>query len=192
VAEAQLRGKPVAPQGNRHPLHAPQGMYPCAGEDQWLAVTIKSDEMWQGFGEATGLQDLAQKYPTVLARRRWQDEIDEAITAWTRQRTHLEAMARLQAVGIAAGAALTNKGLLEDPHLNERGFFVEIEHPAAGKHAFPSVPFRFSETALESWQPAPLLGEHNQGVLRDLLGLSDDEIAGLEAKQVIGSRPPAT
>jgi crotonobetainyl-CoA:carnitine CoA-transferase CaiB-like acyl-CoA transferase len=190
IAESQLRGAPAAPQGNRHAIYAPQGIYPCAGVDEWIALTIKSDEMWKDFCAAAGLDEIGAKYPTLLARRRWHDEIDVAISLWTGQRSKFEAMELLQERGVCAGAVLTNRELVSDRHLEARGFFVEIDNPAVGKHRFPTVPFRFGATPLETWRACPSLGEHNREILGGLLGLDAEEIASFEAREIIGTRPP--
>jgi crotonobetainyl-CoA:carnitine CoA-transferase CaiB-like acyl-CoA transferase len=118
-----------------------------------------------------------------------QDELDELIAQWTRKRTPHEAMHRLQDAGVPAGAVLNAPEMMADPHLNEREFFWEVEHPEAGKHRYCAFPIKLSETPARPLHPAPCLGEHNVYVLREILGLSDEEIERLEEQKVISTVP---
>jgi crotonobetainyl-CoA:carnitine CoA-transferase CaiB-like acyl-CoA transferase len=98
-------------------------------------------------------------------------------------------MLTLQAAGIPAGAVLTNAELLSDPHLAAREFFVTVDHPDTGPHAYVGFPFKLSQTPPTVRGPGPSLGQHNYEILQHLLGLSDSEVADLAAAGIIGDRP---
>jgi crotonobetainyl-CoA:carnitine CoA-transferase CaiB-like acyl-CoA transferase len=177
--------------GNRHPDHAPCGCYPCNGEDKWVMIAVESEEDWKAFCTAIEAPDLAtdKRFSTRMLRLRHQDELDEIICSWTRRQTHYNAMETLQKHGVSAGAVLNAAELATNPHLLERGFFWEIEHPEAGRHVYCGLPIRFSKASPSALRPAPCMGEHNRKILSGLLGLSDDEIDDLEKKQIIGVDP---
>ena len=191
LVDYALTGRVAQPLGNRHPLRVPQGVYPCQGEDMWLAVSVGSDEEWHGLCRAIGQSTLAQdpRFATFLARRAHQEDLDRLLTAWTQAREHYEAMRLLQAHGVPAGAVLTGGETLVDPHLDARGFWDVVQHPEVGSYKQVTTPWRLSQSPRQTTQPAPGLGEHNQYVLGELLGLSAQEIAALAAQGIIGTRP---
>ena len=167
--------------GNRCSCAAPHGAYRCKGEDRWCAIAVRDDEQWQAFCHATGNQALMtdQRFATVLARKRNEDELDRLVTDWTAARTAEEVMELLQAAAVPAGVLVTGEDMLEkDPQIKHRGTFREVYHPRMGKHHPPGSPFLMS-AAMDEVGRAPLLGEHNEYVLKQILGLSDDEIANL-------------
>jgi crotonobetainyl-CoA:carnitine CoA-transferase CaiB-like acyl-CoA transferase len=174
--------------GNHHPYHAPHNAYRCKGDDKWVAIAVTSDEEWQAMAAAMGNPAWAgeDRFSDQRSRLQNQDELDDLIQAWTQERTHYEVLDVLQKVGVPAGALLDAPELVSDPHLNQRGFFVEIDHPEAGRHKYCVLPIKFSETPPPENRPAPCLGEHIEYVLGDLLGLSSEEIAQLEEKDIIG------
>jgi crotonobetainyl-CoA:carnitine CoA-transferase CaiB-like acyl-CoA transferase len=174
--------------GNRHPVWSPQGTYRCQGEDDWLSVSVQTDAQWRALravvgGEAMGGADLE----TVAGRRANADRIDAAIAAWAAGRDKFAAMATLQAAGVPAGAVLNAQELVEDPHLNARGFFVAARTLEGPTMLMPGTPVRVHGRTRDDWTAAPLPGEHNRQVLRDLLGLADSEIDRLETDGVLGS-----
>ncbi len=116
-------------------------------------------------------------------------EVDAIVAFWTRPHTHYQVTHRLQSLGIPAAPALDGKELFEDPHLVARGFYEIVTTPGTGTYPYYSRPWRFSRTPARVHRPAPGLGEHNALVLGDLLGLSKDEIAGLQEQGVIGDEP---
>jgi crotonobetainyl-CoA:carnitine CoA-transferase CaiB-like acyl-CoA transferase len=176
---------------NRHPEHAPYGCFACKGEDQWVMISVTTEEEWSAFCQAIGAPGLATeaKYASSRLRVENQDELDEVIRSWTLQYTHYEAMEKLQRFGVSAGAVLNARELATNPHLLERGFFWEIDHPEAGRHPYCGLPIRLSSASPCSRRPAPCIGEHNKVILSRLLGLSDEEIDDLERKEIIGTEP---
>ncbi len=191
VVDYSVTGRVPRPLGNRHPRLVPQGVYPCQGNDMWVAISVGSDDEWRGLCQAIGQPDLAQdpRFATVLARRDHQTELDQLLIAWTQERDHYQAMHLLQAHGVPAGAVLKGGETLVDPHLEARGFWDVVHHPEAGTYTQVSTPWRLSKSPRRPAVPAPSLGEHNSYVLGDLLGLSGQEIAALEAQGIIGTRP---
>jgi len=186
-----LSGQVPARMGNRHPVHAPHGCYPCQGEDQWVAVAVSTEEEWRGLAAALGRPELLgdARFASEAARREHHDELDRIIEAWTRQRTHFEAMASLQEAGVPAGAVLNAAELISNEQLRARGFFLGIKHPETGLRLHCGLPFRLSDTAAPSLRPAPCLGQHNREILRDVLGMNEGQIAVLEEEGAIGTEP---
>jgi crotonobetainyl-CoA:carnitine CoA-transferase CaiB-like acyl-CoA transferase len=194
VVDHSLSGRVAAPIGNGHPLMVPHGVYPCRGEDMWVALAVSSDGEWRGLCRAIGQPELAQdaRFATLPGRRRNQAALDELISAWTRDRDHYEAMHVLQAHGVPAGAVLTGGEVIADPHLEARHFWDTVDHPEAGRYRQVSTPWRLAKNPRRVTSPAPGLGEHNGYILGDLLGLSIQEIEALEAQGIIGVRPIGT
>jgi len=168
--------------GNRDPWMAPHGVFRAAGEDRWVAVAVEDDAAWGRFAAAIGRPELAgdARYATAPARKTREDELEELVTAWTSTRSPEDVTAVLQAAGIGAFTAATNKDLAEDPHLNERGYFVELPHPEVGTRKHVGVPWRMSESECRVRAAAPPLGADTEQVLRDVCGYTEDEIAQLQ------------
>jgi crotonobetainyl-CoA:carnitine CoA-transferase CaiB-like acyl-CoA transferase len=186
--------------GNRHRSMAPHGCYPCVGppEAGWLAVAVASDDEFAALCRVMGRAELAAdpRFADVVSRYRHQDELDEAISAWTRGKTPQEAAMALQEAGLPAGQAgvaaspvASVADLMEDAHLRERGFFEKTAHAEAGVWEMDGVPWRLSLTPAHVRLNAPCFGEHNDYVLRHLLGLSAEEVAELEREGVAGGEP---
>ena len=172
--------------GNRDASRAPQGVYPSAGEDRWVAISVEDDEAWSALRGALGDPAWAQDpaLATPEGRQARHDEIDRELAAWTGARTSHEAMHMLQAAGVAAVAVLDGPELVEDPQLRHRGFFVDIDHPEVGVTASAGIPLSFSETQLH-YGSAPLLGQHNREVFTELVGLELEEFEQLVRDSVI-------
>ncbi len=199
--------------GNRHPDHAPQGVYPCAGHDAWVLVTVADDGMWRALCGVLGDAALAgdASLADAAGRRRAHDRIDASIAAWTRTRSPDEAMNTLQAAGVAAGAVRAPVELIVDPHLQARGFWQMADRPFVGRHPQPSPPYRAAAGSSGSAPAAPpagsalpaaaapppipiawpgaTLGQFNAEVLKGVLGMSDADLARLESAGVIGTVP---
>jgi crotonobetainyl-CoA:carnitine CoA-transferase CaiB-like acyl-CoA transferase len=191
MVDYSLSGRVTAPIGNKHPLMAPHGVYPCQGDDMWVAVAISSDDEWHGLCRAIGQPELADdaRFATLTGRWRNQRALNEILSAWTRGRDHYQAMHILQGHGVPAGPVLTAAEIIADPHLEARTFWDTVDHPEAGLYRQVSTPWKLSKHSRCGTSPAPGLGEHNYYVLEELLGLSPQEIASLEAQGIIGTRP---
>jgi crotonobetainyl-CoA:carnitine CoA-transferase CaiB-like acyl-CoA transferase len=194
VVDFSRSGRVAAPIGNGHPLMVPHGIYPCQGDDMWVALAVSSDDEWRGLCRAIGQPGLAEdaRFATLPARWRNQPTLDEILSAWTRAHDHYQAMHILQTHGVPAGAVLTAAEVIADPHLEARTFWDTVNHPEVGIYRQVTTPWRLSKHPRRATSPAPGLGEHNAYVLGELLGLSAQEIAALEAQGVIGTRPSAT
>jgi crotonobetainyl-CoA:carnitine CoA-transferase CaiB-like acyl-CoA transferase len=175
---------------NRGPRAVPQGVYLCSG-DEFIAVAVETNAQWKALVAALGSPAWAMDdaFSREAGRREAHDLIDRNLASWCAQRRVEEAVEQLAAAGVPVGVA-RNSALMH-PHLqlDARGFFVRRHHPAAGVLDYPSFPVRFSGQFLPIRSPAPVLGQHNEEVLRDILGLSPKEIAELRASNVIGDHP---
>ena len=187
---ASASGEAPVRRGNRSPIDAPQGVYPCVGEDEWVALTVRTDADWDRLIALVGADLRDPSLGSLAGREAAHDRIDAAITAWTRTRAKHEAAMELQAAGIAASAVLTNLDLVVDPQLRSRGFFVTIDQEDVGVREFPGFPIHFSGRPVTEFRSAPSLGRDNRAVLVDLLGYSDAECDALAAEGVIADRPP--
>jgi crotonobetainyl-CoA:carnitine CoA-transferase CaiB-like acyl-CoA transferase len=168
-----------------HPDHVPSGVYPCSGDDRWIAVAV-TDESWPAFCAILGRETLATLADREK-RRAHADEIDAALAAWTREKTPDAAMTALQRVGVAAGVVRRPLDLIDDPHLLARKFWSVVERAHVGPHAQPAMAIREGAAPYPIRSPAPTLGEYNRPVMRELLGLSDAEIDALERDGIIGT-----
>ncbi|MFA5366942.1 MAG: CoA transferase [Dehalococcoidia bacterium] len=187
----QMNHRPVRPIGNQHSRIAPHGCYRTKGRDKWIAIAIESDGEWQALCRVMGNPQWSRdsKFDTNDSRLAHRDEFDELIGKWTGSYDHIELAEMLQSHGIKAGAVLDAAELVNDPHLKERGFFVEVDHPEAGKHIMPGVSWKMSRTPGRIERPAPCFGQHNRYVFGELLGMSDDEIDQLAREGVTAEAP---
>ena len=180
--------------GNADPVMSPHGCYPCTGEDRWIVIGVAEDSEWQAMCRVMGRSDWASdgRFSTGVVRLKHREELDRMIGEVTENWDSHRLMEALQAAGVPAGAVLDSKDLLFDPHLRERGFYEVVEHhPSTGMPPLPyaSRPWKLSETPAVPPRAAPLMGEHNELVLRDLLGLTTEEVARLEEVRIIGYAP---
>ena len=189
--EYDMTGREPQRRGNRHASMAPHGVYRCEGEDSWVAIAVGSDAEFAALCGVIDRPELAQdeRFADVVSRYRDQDELDEVVSAWTRERPHREVAAQLQAAGVPASPVFTNPELMADPHLAERRFFEEVAHREAGTWQMDGPAWRFDRSPAHVRLPAPCFAEHNDYVLRDLLGLSEEEVAELEHEGVAAREP---
>jgi crotonobetainyl-CoA:carnitine CoA-transferase CaiB-like acyl-CoA transferase len=186
-----INGRVPERRGNRSLDMAPHGVYPCLGEDQWIAITAQDDAAWQALCIAIARTDLAADpdLVTVQGRRAHEDEIDAAIAAWTRVRGKGEAMDVFLGAGVAAGAVQDNTETLVEPQLQARGFWQEIQRAVVGRHPHPGMGITVDGSAPPLLRPAPTLGQHSAEVLHDLLGVEERQIASLTDAHVTGTQP---
>jgi benzylsuccinate CoA-transferase BbsF subunit len=181
--------------GNRLPHAAPHGAFRCRDnvwnnqpEDRWVAFGVFNDAEWRALVDAMGSPAWASdaKFATRAGRKQHENEIEAKVTEWTGERTAEEATALLQAKGIGAGVVENARDMLDsDEHLKERGYFVYLDHPETGRAAYDGPPFRLSKTPGVLASPAPLLGQHNEQVCKEILGMTDDEIAEALVEQAL-------
>lgn len=190
VMDYVLNGNIQGTLGNRSPREAPQGAYRCAGDDNWIAITVADDEEWQALCRYMGRNDLAadEGLANVAGRQARHDELDAIINAFTRDKDHIELFHELQRAGVTAGAILNEREAYADPQLRSRDFFFRIEHPEAGTHDYPGPLWKMSKTPVKAPpRHPPLLGQDNEYVYKTLLKVSDEEYARLEAEGHIGT-----
>ncbi len=198
IIEQSAYGVLLERKQNRGPTAAPQGVYPCADRDEmdagpgYVAISVANDAQWQALRAALGDPEWARDPALSRAsgRHAAHDRIDDQLRAWTSVRTRGEAAETLVAGGVPAHACINAHRLSPNPQLEHRGFFQEMEHPLVGRLRYPGLPMSFSglPRGLRRRTP-PLLGEHNEEILRDELGLADAQIEKLRNDAVIGNRP---
>lgn len=191
--EYSAYGNLLQRQGNRSPYAAPQGLYPCAGEENWLALSIETDQQWQALLEVLGQPDwgtqpaLSDRNGRIAAH----DAIDAELEAWARLQELPDVVEVLTRAGIPAATVVDGRYSSKHPQFEARKFFEFIDHPVIGRHPIPGLPFRFSSRAGQPWldRPAPTLGQHNEQILQELLGLNETELTDLSAQSIIGTQP---
>ena len=191
ILDFSVTGRIAGTMGNRHRDMAPQGVYPCSGEDMWVAISVSSDEEWESLCRVMGQPHLASdsRFADPKSRRNNHDDIDLVISTWTETQDHYQVMYLLQAQGVPAAPVLKGGEVIDDPHLESRGFWDVVNHPEAGTYKQVTTPWLLSKSPRAPSTPAPGLGEHNYQVLSGLLGLSKSEIDTLAQKGVIGNTP---
>jgi len=187
VMEYVMNGKVLGPMGNYYPTMCPHNNYRCAEEDKWVSVAVKTEDEWKGFCQAIG--DPAwtkdEKFADKYSRLRNRTDLDRLITEWTSKQNCYEVTEILQKHGVAAAPCLDTEGRFFDPHLQERKTYLEVEHPTTGTDFIANSAWAMSENPTEIRYRSPLLGEHNKHVFKELLHMSDEEMAQLEAEKVI-------
>jgi crotonobetainyl-CoA:carnitine CoA-transferase CaiB-like acyl-CoA transferase len=179
-----LTGAQPERMGNHDPLMAPHSLYPCAGDDQWVAIACADDAEWEALAEVVGLAG-DDRFATAEARKANEAALDEHLGAWTTSRDRWEITGQLQAVGVPAFPCLDARSLDEDPHLAARGVIERLAHPVVGQKSHVGVPWISHDGPNGVPAPAPLLGADTDSVLSDMLGLTDAEIAELREAGVL-------
>ena len=169
VVEYSSSGTLLGRDGNRGPYAAPQGVYPCAGDDQWVAVAIASDQQWQSLRALLGGPSwMHNGFSVVAGRRAAHDAIDRELASWTLQHPAEELVQMLLEAGIPSAAVVPPRDIAANPQLRHRRLFEVEHHPVTGDHEVPTLPFRFSR--VDHWlrSPSPTLGRDNDSVLEEL------------------------
>lgn len=190
VIEYTAYGTVLSRLGNRSRDAAPQGLYPCRGDEQWLAVSVVSDEQWGALKTVLGRPGWTDDPTLDTHEGRWlaHDLIDEHLKQWASDQDCAEAAAVLSASGVPASLLYDARLSPQHPQMVARGYFEDVTHSIVGRHQVPTIPFRFR--SVEHWCrfPAPTVGEHNEMILKELLGLDENTIEELTAEFVIGTR----
>ncbi len=170
----------LTPIGSHNPHDAPMGAYKC--KDGYIIIATVGDEHWHRFCRAIGRLEWASDPEYRTKRQRWEKKLilAEEIEKWTANYTVREAGEILDRERVANSPILNIQQVVDDPHLNARGYFVEVEHPIIGKAKIPGIPFKFSETPGEVERPSPLVGEHNELILGKYLEISSAEVKQLK------------
>ena len=177
--QAQLLPGTIEALGNRSLDHAPQGCYPCAGDDQWCALSVEDDAAWARVVELIGDPALAD--PALAGadgRLAAAPMIDAAVAGWTRGFDPPEAVRLLRGVGIGASIMVDGPSQAANRAMHDSGFYVAVSHPTVGLHWHTALPFLLDGERPIPRRP-PLLGEHTEHVLFDVIGLSAGEVGRL-------------
>ncbi len=188
VLDYTMNGRVRETIGNRDYRMAPHGVYPCKGDDAWLTLSVGTDDEWRGLCAAMGDTELAldPRFADSLSRWQNQDALDEVLSAWTRDQDHYDLFHLLQRHGVPAGPVLSEPEVLEDPHLAAREFYQRMEHPEMPVIKYNRPLFRMSGVPYGLRTPPPLMGQHNEYVYKDILGVSEEEYRRLEGMGHIG------
>ena len=199
IGEDQLdftvNGRNREPVGNRSLYAAPHNTYRCKGKDKWCVISVFTNDEWERFCSAIGNPEWTgdPRFSNLSGRLKNVDVLDEKIESWTLQYEPAVIMHTLQAAGVAAAEVQGAYEMINDPQLKWRGAIEEMEHPVSGKRLYPGTPFNMSGMEFPPNRPAPVLGQHTEEICRELLDMSDEEIADLKSKQVLemsASAPP--
>ena len=182
-----MNGRVQSRNGNHDRIMAPHNCYRCRGDDKWVSIVVATDEEWHALCNAAGHPEWSadERFSDAYDRWRNRDELDRIVASWTIERTHYEVTEVLQAAGVAAMPSFSNEEIFSDPHFRERGLAAEVEHPTMGKQMVMGAPWRMSETPAEVKKASPLIGEHDEYVFGELLGMSTGEISRLTDEEVI-------
>ena len=181
IVDFSANGRRYQPVGNRDLYHAPHGVYAAVGNDRWVALACRTDDHWRVLCAVMGAPQLAAdaRFNTLAARQTNYAELDRLISQWTRTLEAHEVERRLQARGIPAHMVQDANDLYEDQQLHHRKHFVEVPHSELGKTWVENSRFILSRTPARVERAAPMLGEHNQYVLEQILGYDQERIAEL-------------
>jgi benzylsuccinate CoA-transferase BbsF subunit len=187
VMEYSMNNRVMGPRGNRHPSMAPHGIYPCQGEDQWVSIAVKTDDEWETFCTIMGKPQLATdvRFSCRFERLRRQDALDEVVSEWSKKHSKYEITQLLQSKGIAAAPVLNREERFSEQHLIDRENFLKVSHPVYGEEVLGANTWRLSLTPPRIYRHAPLVGEHNDYVYKELLEMSEAEIKKLQEEKVL-------
>ncbi len=176
-----VNGRVQEADGNFSPDHAPHGVYPCSGRDRWVAIACGTEAEWQALCRATGHPDWQSdsRFATLAARQANREALDALIAAWTLPREVDVIEDTLQAAGVPVHRASSSEDAFADPQLEFRQHFIQVKHRELGPVTVESSRLRLSRTPAQTLSAGPMFGEHNDRVLREILGMSDDEIIQL-------------
>ena len=187
LLDYQVNGRLMRPQGNRDLRAAPHGAYPCKGDDAWCVIAVFSDQEWRALCEIAGHSEWASdpRFENLHARKENEDQLDQAIGEWTSQFTPFEVMEKLQDGGVPSGVVQSIGDLFSCPQLNHRKQWKALKHRELKQFPYQAPPFVLSETPARLHRPSPCLGEHNDDVLGDILGIPEDELQRLQTEGVL-------
>lgn len=184
----QLNGRVDGTKGNEHPLAAaaPHGVFPCAGDDRWISIAVMNEQEWRGLVEVMGSPDWAcsDNYSTLSGRLSDIDNLHARLAEWTIRFDDYELSTSLQARGVAATPVLNIADLLKDPHFKARNTFIEVQHPLGYTETIYGAYVKTSRSEAEV-KPGPIIGQDNEYVFKQLLGMSDQQYQQMIEDQVI-------
>jgi crotonobetainyl-CoA:carnitine CoA-transferase CaiB-like acyl-CoA transferase len=190
LIDAATNKRGVLPAGN-YPTSGqatPYGCYQCRGADRCCVIAPSRDEHWQALCRVAGHSEWStdERFLSLSQREKNQQELDALLADWTRNMAAEEVVSLLQEAGVPAGVVQDAADLASDPQLQARNFFTTIEHSLLGKITSDTYPFKLPDCHPQEWKAAPLLGEDNDYIFHELLGLGLEEISRLKDKGIIG------
>jgi crotonobetainyl-CoA:carnitine CoA-transferase CaiB-like acyl-CoA transferase len=192
--EAQITGRPTGRDGNRmqHADWAPHGAYPCRGTDEWIAIAVQTGEQWEALVTEMGSPQWTRdsRFSSAAGRKANEDDVDRLMAEFTKSEDRYDLMNRLQARGVPAGVVQKSVDRFDrDPQLRHRGYFVALPHSEIGTWPVEGFPANFQNTPISvggvPGRAAPVMGEDNDYVYREILGLQPAEIAALKEDWII-------
>jgi benzylsuccinate CoA-transferase BbsF subunit len=186
ILDYQVNHRELALKGNKSDYAAPHGIYRCKGDDRWVAIAVMADDEWQSFVKAIGSPPWAKdkKYATAAGRVKNSDRLDRLVEEWTLKYTPEDVQEKLQSAGVGAGLVANAKDLDKDPQLNHYNFYRELDHPYMGKlRYYHPAAIKLSAAASAVQRPV-LLGEHNDYICTEILGMSRPEVTRLREKGI--------
>ncbi len=188
ILEYTVNGRLLPRIGNRHPSMAPHGHYPCIGDDSNVVIAVEDDEQWDALCAVAEKPEWLEdsRFLTAVGRLEHVDELDRMVADWTKDHYAYDVMLQLQHAGVAAGVVQTAEDLFEhDFQLKAREHYVWVDHVETGSQPADQVAFRFNVLDTRPERAAPCMGEHNDFVFQELLGLSMDEMNDLIIDNVL-------
>jgi crotonobetainyl-CoA:carnitine CoA-transferase CaiB-like acyl-CoA transferase len=188
LLEYAMNRRDLPPMGNRDRFMAPHNCYKTSGDaESWVTIAVGNEEEWRALCDAIGKPSMAdeRRFDTAAARKQNEDELDRIISAWTSTRDRWEITEMLQRAGVAAMPTFTNKDIALDPHLRERGFLVDLDHPEVGKRTYAGVPWTMSVTPCKLHRVSPCMGQDTGDVLSRLLDYTPEQIEVLRQAEII-------
>ena len=187
ILDYQMTGRVAQPRANFDIEFAPHNNYPCAGEDSWVAIAVGPEDQWREFCLALGNPEWCRdhRFADKNTRLRNVGPLDQHVAEWTRQHTPEEVTQTLQSHGVAAMPIMNIEDQFSDPHWQQRQAYAQVEHPHLGVEWLYGIPWLLSDTPGSIRSAAPTLGQHNDYVFGQLMGLSATEIERLQAGNVI-------
>ena len=183
ILDCAVNGREQGRRGNRDPAAAPHGAYPCSGDDRWITIACRTDGEWRSL--STVIDPSGEGWPHreefrgVLGRKAREDELDRLMAKWTANWDVRELMDTLQKAGVPAGMVNNPRDLFEDPQLQHRGHFRFLDHPEIGPYASDRSELNLTRTPGDLDMPGPMLGQHTEQVLTEMVGLSQEEYRSL-------------
>jgi crotonobetainyl-CoA:carnitine CoA-transferase CaiB-like acyl-CoA transferase len=178
LMEAASSGKNPEPIGNISLSVAPHGCYPCLGEDRWCVIAAENEQQWAALARIMGSGMTGDpRFATIAERLKNRDALDAMIGSWTKTKEAFALRDQLQGAGIPCGVVQTGQDLVNDPHLQQRGFIVAVDNPRLGRVVLPNFPLQFTNAKLTRRWEFPVLGRDTETVLRDVVGYDEATIA---------------
>ncbi len=187
IVRRSARGENVTRRGNHAESAAPHSIYPCAGSDRWIAIAVGSDAEWEALVGVMGNPAWAKepRFAQAQSRLAHQEELDDEIGDWTRGIDPYTLMQQLQEAGVEAGVVQNFQDLLDDPQLAHRKHYETLEHANLGPCPFEQYSIRLAESPPQLRTPGPNLGEHNEQIFGEFLGMDSEEISRLMKEEII-------